>query len=130
MCGYVTLRTIHGVTDYSQAWTIDMESSARGYNDLDANVQGTEGNDSDSDSDADSGSDSESERDGNDDDITDVATESLSKKKPTSEAYTEFLQFLELGCSGSPVDGYPLVLVVLAGMPRSVWFTLHVLGSA
>ncbi|KAI9568130.1 hypothetical protein HD554DRAFT_2219143 [Boletus coccyginus] len=100
--------------DYSQAWTVDMESSARGYNDLDANVQGTEDDDSDSDS------DSESARESDDDDVTDIANESPSNRQPTSEAYTEFLQFLELGCSGSPVDGYPLLLVVLAGMPKSI----------
>lgn len=116
--------TIYGVTDYNQAWTVDMDSSARGYNDLDANVQGTEDDDSDSDS------DSESERESDDDDVTDIANELPSDRQPTSEAYTEFLQFLELGCSGSPVDGYPLLLVVLAGMPKSVWFTLYVLGSA
>lgn len=121
---------IHGVTDYSQAWTINMESASRGYNDLDANVKGTEGDDSDSDSDAESVSDSESERGSDDDDVTDVPTEPPPNGQPTSEAYTEFLQFLELGCSGSPVEGYPLVLVVLAGIPKSVWFTLDIPSSA
>jgi hypothetical protein len=37
-----------------------------------------------------------------------------------SEAYREFLQFLQLGCYGSPVQGYPAVLVVLASIPPTV----------
>lgn len=37
-----------------------------------------------------------------------------------SEAYQEFLQFLQLGCSGSPVQGYPTVVVILSTIPSSV----------
>ncbi|KAI0824805.1 hypothetical protein BC628DRAFT_1321461 [Trametes gibbosa] len=37
-----------------------------------------------------------------------------------SHAYTEFLQFLATGCSGSPVQGYPTVLVVLSTIPPSI----------
>lgn len=44
----------------------------------------------------------------------------LTLKGKSSEAYREFLQFLELGCAGSPVDGYPTVLVVLSTIPSSV----------
>ncbi|KDQ60057.1 hypothetical protein JAAARDRAFT_32435 [Jaapia argillacea MUCL 33604] len=36
------------------------------------------------------------------------------------ESYREFLQFLELGCSGSPLQGYPTVLVILSTIPSSV----------
>lgn len=115
LCG-----TICGVTDYSQAWTTDMESASRDYNDLDANVQGTEGEHSDSDSDTVSESDSGSASDGDSDDVANAITESAPNGQLTSEAYTEFLQFLELGCSGSPIEGYPLVLVVLASIPKSV----------
>jgi hypothetical protein len=39
---------------------------------------------------------------------------------PTSVAYQEFLQFLQLGCSGSPVQGYPTVVVVLSTIPSTV----------
>lgn len=120
---------IHDVIDYSQAWTIDMESASRGYKDLDADARSAEGGDSDSDSDAESESDSESERDC-DDDASYVPADSPPSGQPMSQAYTEFLQFLELGCSGSPVESYPLVVVVLAGIPKSVWFTLHILTSA
>lgn len=101
-----------------------MESTSKGYSDLDANVRDTEGDDSDSN--AESETDSESETEGDDDDI---ATKSPPNSQQKSEAYTEFLQFLELGCSGSPVECYPLVLVVLAGIPKSVWFIVYILPS-
>ncbi|KIJ37270.1 hypothetical protein M422DRAFT_33818 [Sphaerobolus stellatus SS14] len=35
-------------------------------------------------------------------------------------AYTEFLAFLALGCNGSPVQGYPTVLVILSTLPRKI----------
>ena len=35
-------------------------------------------------------------------------------------AYREFLQFLELGCSGSPLQGYPTVIIILSTIPPSV----------
>ncbi|KAI0634826.1 hypothetical protein C8Q77DRAFT_1277694 [Trametes polyzona] len=37
-----------------------------------------------------------------------------------SPAYKEFLQFLTTGCSGSPVQGYPTVLVILSTIPPSI----------
>ncbi|EIW55564.1 ubiquitin-protein ligase RKR1 [Trametes versicolor FP-101664 SS1] len=37
-----------------------------------------------------------------------------------SRAYTEFLQFLATGCSGSPAQGYPTVLVILSTIPPSI----------
>ncbi|OCH91295.1 hypothetical protein OBBRIDRAFT_887096 [Obba rivulosa] len=45
-----------------------------------------------------------------------------AEKKPTgpSHAYREFLRFLELGCSGSPVQGYPTVLIILSTIPASI----------
>ncbi|KAG2130479.1 hypothetical protein BD769DRAFT_1452567 [Suillus cothurnatus] len=48
------------------------------------------------------------------------AKTSSIRKEHSSDAYREFLQFLELGCAGSPVDGYPTVLVVLSTIPSSV----------
>lgn len=125
LCG-----TTHDVTDYSQAWTVDMESASTGY-DLDVNAEVTERDDSDSGSDTESDSDSEAEIDSDDDDVVaDAPIKSPPNGQLVSEAYTEFLQFLELGCSGSPVEGYPLVLVILAGIPQSVWFTLRALSTA
>jgi len=37
-----------------------------------------------------------------------------------SLAYQDFLQFLQLGCSGSPVEGYPTVVITLSTIPSSV----------
>ncbi|KAH0834818.1 hypothetical protein J3R83DRAFT_10427 [Lanmaoa asiatica] len=113
--------TIRNVTDYSQAWTIDVESASRDYDNLDANVKDTEGDDSGSDSNEESESDSESDKgDDSGGGVTNAATESPPNGRLISEAYTEFLQFLELGCSGSPIEGYPLVLVVMAGIPEPI----------
>ncbi|KAI0646534.1 hypothetical protein C8Q79DRAFT_910042 [Trametes meyenii] len=55
----------------------------------------------------------------------DVSRPPLSKPSTTapatsSHAYTEFLQFLATGCSGSPVQGYPTVLVILSTIPPSI----------
>ncbi|KAG9311744.1 hypothetical protein JVU11DRAFT_7987 [Chiua virens] len=106
--------------DYSQAWTIDAENASKGYSDLDVNVKDVE-DDRDTDSEAGPDSDPDPETDS---DTDDVATDALADTPPDvrviSEAYAEFLQFLELGCSGSPAEGYPLVLVVLAGIPTSI----------
>ena len=38
----------------------------------------------------------------------------------SSPAYREFLQFLELGCSGSPLQGYPTVIVIISTISPSV----------
>lgn len=37
-----------------------------------------------------------------------------------SAAYAEFLTFLGLGCNGSPIQGYPTLLVILSTMPEQV----------
>jgi hypothetical protein len=38
----------------------------------------------------------------------------------SSPAYREFLRFLELGCSGSPLQGYPTVVVIISTLPPAV----------
>ncbi|EJD43916.1 hypothetical protein AURDEDRAFT_185239 [Auricularia subglabra TFB-10046 SS5] len=43
-----------------------------------------------------------------------------SGSKRDSRAYAEFLQFLTLGCSGSPARGYPTVLVALSTIPPDI----------
>ncbi|KAF8634833.1 hypothetical protein AX17_004084 [Amanita inopinata Kibby_2008] len=58
-------------------------------------------------------------------DETDEEAEAEAEVYPTasherSTAYREFLQFLELGCGGSPVQGYPAVLVILSTIPNSL----------
>ncbi|KAF8875235.1 hypothetical protein BD779DRAFT_1613454 [Infundibulicybe gibba] len=43
-----------------------------------------------------------------------------------SKAYQAFLHFLELGCSGSPTQGYPTVVIILSTIPSSVRYSpLH-----
>lgn len=52
--------------------------------------------------------------------------EKMSEEAPapkvvkSSLAYQEFLQFLQLGCSGNPVQGYPTIVIVLSTIPSSV----------
>jgi len=44
----------------------------------------------------------------------------LSSAIPQSIAYQDFLHFLRHGCSGSPLEGYPAVIVVLSTISPSV----------
>jgi len=37
-----------------------------------------------------------------------------------SPGFSDFLQFLELGCGGSPLQGYPAVIIILSSIPPSV----------
>ena len=41
-----------------------------------------------------------------------------------SHAYKEFLQFLELGCYGSALQGYPTIIIIMSTIPTSVGFNL------
>ena len=41
---------------------------------------------------------------------------------PPSIAYKDFLRFLELGCRGSPKQGYPALVLVLSTISHSVRF--------
>jgi len=43
-----------------------------------------------------------------------------------SLAYQDFLQFLQLGCSGSPVEGYPTVVITLSTIPSSVGYVMWI----
>ena len=67
----------------------------------------------------------EDEDDESDHDDDDAAKPPPSRPSTTaltspSEAYTEFLQFLATGCSGSPTQGYPTVILILSTIPSSV----------
>jgi len=43
------------------------------------------------------------------------------QQQPTrSVVYQEFLQYLQLGCAGQPLQGYPAVIIVLSTIPPSV----------
>lgn len=48
------------------------------------------------------------------------STPHTESTNPHSVAYAEFLQFLELGCSGSPTQGYPTIVIILSTIPSSV----------
>ncbi|KAI9462830.1 hypothetical protein BJY52DRAFT_1203094 [Lactarius psammicola] len=58
----------------------------------------------------------------------DSDTEDNSKQQPTapvvqgdrSPGFADFLQFLELGCGGLPLEGYPAVLAFLHSIPSSI----------
>lgn len=74
-----------------------------------------------SEKDADDGEDSDSEDDEDDERPTKTRTPTRGGlSTASSAAYREFLQFLELGCLGSPIQGYPAVLIILSTIPSSV----------
>jgi E3 ubiquitin-protein ligase listerin len=66
----------------------------------------------------DGGSESEVEID--DDEPQHAAKTVTPSSLPQKQAYLEFLQFLQLGCSGSPLQGYPTVMIILSTIPSSV----------
>ena len=41
----------------------------------------------------------------------------IDQDRSSSAAYAEFLAFLSLGCNGSPVHGYPTLIVILSTIP-------------
>lgn len=71
---------------------------------------------------ANSSTEAHEEVDSEDDDEDEIKTVEIrtTLPQPRSAAYAEFLHFLELGCSGSPADGYPSVLIVISTLPSSV----------
>ncbi|KAG8958385.1 hypothetical protein FRC03_009184 [Tulasnella sp. 419] len=58
----------------------------------------------------------------------------IASKELKSISYVEFLEFLRLGCGGSPVQSYPIIIVVLSTIPRQVlpltYSSLNTLFSA
>lgn len=76
----------------------------------------------------------EHDEDNSDSGDTDAEEETTPDPKPlpattTSQktAYQEFLQFLELGCAGSPSQGYPTVVIILSTLasPVGVAFAIY-----
>jgi E3 ubiquitin-protein ligase listerin len=47
------------------------------------------------------------------------ATKAITPQKRPSQAYLEFLQFLQLGCC-SPLQGYPTIVIIVSTIPSSV----------
>ncbi|KDR72553.1 hypothetical protein GALMADRAFT_752797 [Galerina marginata CBS 339.88] len=66
--------------------------------------------------DDDDGSESDAESDAEDAPRNGAPSSSPAARQP-SQAYQEFLQFLQLGCSGSPIQGYPTVVIIVSTIP-------------
>lgn len=60
------------------------------------------------------------QEDSDEEDEEDEELDTADKPKLESKAYQEFLQFLQLGCSGSPLQGYPTVVVILSTISSNV----------
>ncbi|KAH9959432.1 hypothetical protein BC827DRAFT_504162 [Russula dissimulans] len=78
----------------------------------DATFQLDKANESESDEEGD-GSDAEEEPKAQ----TDSAPFANDRRSP---GFVDFLQFLELGCGGSPLQGYPAVILILSSIPSSM----------
>ncbi|TFY74718.1 hypothetical protein EWM64_g9295, partial [Hericium alpestre] len=62
--------------------------------------------------------DEENESDSEEEDEANHVVETSAPEKQ-SQAYQEFLRFLQLGASGSPTEGYPTVLIIVSTIPSS-----------
>ncbi|EPQ53690.1 hypothetical protein GLOTRDRAFT_117039 [Gloeophyllum trabeum ATCC 11539] len=83
--------------EFPQAWTVDGSKTA-----------------------ADDASESDGDHSDEEDGDREQGTPGPAPTTPgTSLAYDEFLQFLQLGCAGSPLQGYPTVVIVLSTLPAS-----------
>ncbi|TFK49320.1 hypothetical protein OE88DRAFT_1713557 [Heliocybe sulcata] len=91
---------------YPEAWMIDASSTS-----------------SSQDEDEGSGSEDETGDEEEDESASAPATGETSEKASAvtgrSQAYTEFLHFLSTGCSNSPLQGCPTVVIVLSTLPAS-----------
>jgi hypothetical protein len=87
------------VVEFPRAWEID------------AAFELAKATESDSDEDEDSD---------NEDDNSKQLPAALVSKAGRSPGFADFLQFLELGCGGLPIQGYPAVLAFLHTIPSSV----------
>lgn len=90
------------VIEYPSAWEIEASEDHEGNREHDSDREDDE---------EDEEEDSEEPRP--------AANGSTPKK---SAAFSDLLQFLELGCAGMPVQGYPTVLIILTTIPTSVRF--------
>lgn len=92
-------------SDFPNCWNLELERSYGGDKDVESESEDEE-------------DEGEDEEEG---EQTKTAEEVATLKTPKpSLAYQEFLQFLQLGCSGSPVQGYPTVMIILSTIPSSV----------
>jgi hypothetical protein len=87
--------------EFPQAWDIEVASEDNKHEDAAAN-------------------ESASDDDAEEDNAAISTIKATAQHQKRSLAYQEFLQFLELGCSGSPREGYPSVVVILSTIPSHV----------
>ena len=95
---YFAHRFSYNSPEFPQSWTLD-------------DIKKDEG---------DGGSESEVENDDEPQHAAKTVAPSSLPQKQVSQAYIEFLRFLQLGCSGSPLQGYPTVMIILSTIPSSV----------
>ena len=74
-----------------------------------------------------SGSDEEDDDSSGEEEINAQTVPTQVSKDLRSPGFADFLQFLELGCGGSPLQGYPAVIVILSSIPPSVRVHFHTL---
>ncbi|KAH8102265.1 hypothetical protein BXZ70DRAFT_63905 [Cristinia sonorae] len=67
-----------------------------------------------------SSTENDEDEEGSDDEDESAPAKDSKSQELLAKGYTEFLQFLELGCNGSPLQGYPAVLIVFSTIPSSV----------
>ncbi|KAL4073539.1 hypothetical protein J3A83DRAFT_4370818 [Scleroderma citrinum] len=116
--GFLTRPLLMFLKNYPQAWAIDAERAVHGYKEGegDQDQESEEGSESEGESETEDDTDTDAEQGKNPDSIMQPSKEDHA---PPS-AFREFLGFLELGCAGYAVEGYPLVLVVVAGIPETI----------
>jgi E3 ubiquitin-protein ligase listerin len=93
-------QSAHYAADYPRAWDIDTAFDPQKANKSESDEE-------------DDGSSAEEEAN-----VQAVPTH--VGKDGRSPGFADFLQFLELGCGGSPLQGYPAVIVILSSIPPSV----------
>lgn len=99
ICIAIYVKFSYDSPEFPQSWTLDDSIK---YNEEDG------------------GSGSEAESNDESQSVLKTVVPSSFPQKQPSQAYLEFLQFLQLGCSGSPSQGYPTVVIVLSTIPSSV----------
>lgn len=107
-------------TEFPKAWELEL-ASLSAPSPSPTNPVGEDDDESDK-------SDDEDDHEHEQEDLIDQKDDSMDSKdsktnestQPHSIAYREFLHFLELGCNGSPSQGYPAVVIILSTIPSSV----------
>jgi hypothetical protein len=93
-------QSAHSAADYPRAWEIDTAFDPQKANQ--------------------SGSDEEDDGPSAEEEANVQAVPTHVDKDRRSPGFADFLQFLELGCGGSPLQGYAAVIVFLSSIPPSV----------